>query len=69
MPSVIGAIRDKWSALGGPQSFGQPLTEELARQDGDVLRRCLARLETTPINPRIKADRWYQLLSCLLNEK
>jgi hypothetical protein len=35
MPSVIGAIRDKWLALGGPQSFlGQPLTDELGTPDG-----------------------------------
>jgi hypothetical protein len=35
MPGVIGAIRDKWLALGGPRSFlGQPLTDELAAPDG-----------------------------------
>src|SRR5262245_53087224 len=35
MPSVIGAIRDKWLALGGPQSFlGQPLTDESSTPDG-----------------------------------
>jgi uncharacterized protein with LGFP repeats len=35
MPNVIGAIRDKWLALGGPSSFlGQPLTDELGTPDG-----------------------------------
>ena len=35
MTSVIGAIRDKWLALGGPSSFlGQPLTDELTTPDG-----------------------------------
>ena len=35
MPSVIGAIREKWTALGGPQSIlGQPLTDELTTPDG-----------------------------------
>ncbi len=35
MPSVIGAIRDKWLALGGGASFlGEPLTDELATPDG-----------------------------------
>lgn len=35
MPSVIGAIRDKWLALGGPQSFlGYPLTDESPTPDG-----------------------------------
>src|SRR5262249_14573546 len=34
MPSVIGAIRDKWIALGGSSSFlGQPLTDELTTPD------------------------------------
>jgi hypothetical protein len=35
MPSVIGAIRDKWLSLGGEGSFlGQPLTDELTTPDG-----------------------------------
>ncbi|PSN10248.1 hypothetical protein C7271_26285, partial [filamentous cyanobacterium CCP5] len=35
MPSVIGAIRDKWLALGGESSFlGQPETDELTTPDG-----------------------------------
>jgi uncharacterized protein with LGFP repeats len=35
MPSVIGAIRDKWLAFGGDSSFlGQPLTDELTTPDG-----------------------------------
>jgi uncharacterized protein with LGFP repeats len=35
MPNVIGAIRDKWLALGGPSSFlGQPSTDELGTPDG-----------------------------------
>lgn len=35
MPTVIGAIRDKWIALGGAQSFlGEPLTDELTCPDG-----------------------------------
>ena len=34
-PSVTGAIRVKWLALGGPSSFlGQPLTDELTTPDG-----------------------------------
>ena len=34
-PSVIGAIRVKWLALGGPSSFlGQPITDELTPPDG-----------------------------------
>jgi uncharacterized protein with LGFP repeats len=35
MPEVIGDIRVKWLALGGPSSFlGQPLTDELGTPDG-----------------------------------
>lgn len=35
MPSVIGAIRDKWLDLGGESSFlGQPQTDELITPDG-----------------------------------
>jgi uncharacterized protein with LGFP repeats len=35
MPLVIGDIRAKWVALGGPSSFlGQPLTDELPPPDG-----------------------------------
>ena len=35
MPTVIGAIRDKWVALGSTQSFlGQPFTDELTTPDG-----------------------------------
>jgi hypothetical protein len=35
MATVIGAIRDKWIALGGPGSFlGEPLTDELTTPDG-----------------------------------
>jgi hypothetical protein len=35
MPDVIGAIRDKWTSLGGPESFlGQPVTDELGTPDG-----------------------------------
>lgn len=35
MPTVIGAIRDKWLALGGATSFlGQPLTDETITPDG-----------------------------------
>lgn len=35
LPTVIGAIRDKWMALGGYHSFlGLPLTDELITPDG-----------------------------------
>lgn len=35
MPTVIGAILEKWMRLGGPASFlGQPLTDELTTPDG-----------------------------------
>ena len=35
MPTVIGAIREKWLALGGATSFlGEPLTNELKTPDG-----------------------------------
>src|SRR5262245_56808120 len=35
MARVIGAIRDKWLALGGERSFlGQPVTDELKTVDG-----------------------------------
>ena len=35
MPTVIGAIRDKWLALGGASSFlGEPLSDELPTIDG-----------------------------------
>jgi len=35
MSSVIGAIRDRWLALGGASSFlGEPLTDERTTPDG-----------------------------------
>src|SRR6185295_11918539 len=35
MPTVIGAIRDKWIQLGGATSFlGEPLTDETSTPDG-----------------------------------
>jgi hypothetical protein len=35
LPAVIGAIRDKWMALGGVFSFlGEPVTDELGTPDG-----------------------------------
>ena len=34
MPKVIGAIRDKWIALGGEKGFGTPLDDERPTPDG-----------------------------------
>jgi uncharacterized protein with LGFP repeats len=35
MPTVIGAIRDKWIQLGGATSFlGEPVTDESTPPDG-----------------------------------
>lgn len=38
MPTVIGAIADKWNSIGGPNSFlGQPITDEMDfSEDGRV---------------------------------